>query len=84
MRDLSLCMTTTGHSEENPIRLYKCDDKTDQKFDGHRSDGKFEIHPRAEPDNCVSQLHHPKSRERVYPQSCRTTRSYDTTYWNTF
>ena len=55
--DQSLCMTSTGHSESSPIRLYDCDDDdSDQKFEGFRNDGRFELHPRDEPDRCVSQL----------------------------
>ncbi|KAL3790603.1 hypothetical protein ACHAW5_011177 [Stephanodiscus triporus] len=83
--DQSLCMTTTGHSESNPIRLYKCNDNdTDQKFDGYRDSGSFELSPREEPNHCVGQMHHPKRAERVYPQLCDIKRNDDTSRWITY
>jgi hypothetical protein len=82
LSDQSLCMTSTGHSEDRPIRLYDCDDDdADQQFDGFHDDKRFEIHPTREPDRCVSNLHHPKMAEKVYPQPCHDTRSHETTYW---
>ena len=72
----------TFHSESNPIRLRDCDnDDSEQKFDGFRDDGRFELHPRDDPGLCVSQLHHPKKAETVYPQDCGDTRDHKTTYW---
>jgi hypothetical protein len=35
-------------------------------------------------NNCLSQMHHPKAKEVVYPEDCDKTRESDTTYWITF
>mmetsp|Transcript_15283 Transcript_15283/g.32856 ORF Transcript_15283/g.32856 Transcript_15283/m.32856 type:complete len:203 (+) Transcript_15283:2-610(+) len=81
--DPSLCLTTTGYSEEDPIRVYGCGgSRSDQqRFEGFRAQGKFELQPRGDSKHCVSQMHHPKKFERIYPEECRKTRDHDTTYW---
>ncbi|KAL7538188.1 hypothetical protein ACHAXR_008358 [Thalassiosira sp. AJA248-18] len=81
----SLCLTTTGYSEANPLRLKPCDDvRRDQKFAGFKENERFELQPKGMTGRCVSQMHHPKKYERVYPEDCRKTRNHDTTYWITF
>lgn len=81
----SLCMTITGYSEKSPLRLKPCDDnRWDQKLVGLKDSGRFELQPRGMSDRCVSQMHHPKKYETVYPEDCRKTRTHDTTYWTTY
>mmetsp|Transcript_36091 Transcript_36091/g.87134 ORF Transcript_36091/g.87134 Transcript_36091/m.87134 type:complete len:384 (+) Transcript_36091:168-1319(+) len=79
----TLCLTATGYySEDKPIRIKRCkQDEWDQKFVGFDDNGRFEIQPKGREDLCVSQMHHPKPFERVYPESCSKTRKHDTTYW---
>ena len=77
-RNESLCITTTGHSETKPIRLYECEESNPlQQFKGITKEGKFELKQPIFPDRCVTVLHHPKSYERIYPELCSTAR-YDT------
>ena len=82
-RDHSLCLTVTGYSEDKPLRLYTCRDSRveTQSFVGFQPTGKFELQPKGDATRCVSQQHHPKDYERIYPEDCAKTRSHDTTYW---
>mgnify|MGYP000570527716 CR=1 FL=1 len=80
----SLCITQTGYSESKPLRVYPCDKQSDQQWDGIKFDGRFELHPKGKSDRCVSQMHHPKRFEKVYPEDCRKTRRHDTTYWTMY
>ena len=85
LRDTSLCLTSTGNTEGNPIRVYRCDGSIEQRWDGFRNNGRpFELHPRRDINRCVGQLHHPKRRERVYPEECRLERNDKTSLWITF
>lgn len=90
-KNQNLCFTRTGMSEREPLRLQPCnDDRMDQKFVGFKPSGRFELQPKGMTDDdtryprCISQMHHPKKGERVYPEECRKTRNHDTTYWNTY
>ncbi|KAL7531757.1 hypothetical protein ACHAWF_003898 [Thalassiosira exigua] len=77
--DPSLCLTSTGYqTNDRPLRVYRCDGGSDQRFEGLQDKGRFEIRHRG---RCISQQHHPKEGERVYPEECRKTRDHDTTYW---
>jgi hypothetical protein len=85
LRDTSLCLTSTGNTEGNPIRVYKCDGSIEQRWDGFQYNGRpFELHPRRDINRCVGQLHHPKRQERVYPEECRLERNDRTSLWITF
>ncbi|KAL9188080.1 hypothetical protein ACHAXT_006458 [Thalassiosira profunda] len=84
LTDTSLCLTRTGYSEESPMRLKRCTNRSDQQWEGFKSQGRFELHPKGMDGKCVSQMHHPKPFERIYPEECRKTRDHDTTYWITF
>jgi len=85
LRDTSLCLTSTGNTEGNPIRVYRCDGGMEQQWDGFRYNGQpFELHPRRDINRCVGQLHHPKRQERVYPEECRLERNDKTSLWITF
>jgi len=83
--DRSLCLTVTGTSERYPIRLYKCGQSgrtAKQQFVGLKMNGqRFELQPKSMMGRCVSQLHHPKPYERIYPEQCFKTRRQETTYW---
>lgn len=80
--DPNLCMTVTGYNEGNPIRLYNCDVfQTKQQFDGFDGNDKFELFPKGDTVDCLSQQHHPRSYETVYPENCRLSRRYKTSYW---
>lgn len=83
VHDPSLCLTVTGYDEEKPIRVYRCGGSRGQhqRFDGFNMQERFELHPRGDSKRCVSQMHHPKKYERIYPESCKKTRDHDTTYW---
>lgn len=79
----SLCLTADGTGKGNPIKVKPCNNSSKQKFEGLKNYGKFELKPN-DKDKCVSQMHHPKAKEVVYPESCKKTRGSDTTYWVTF
>jgi len=91
--DTTLCLTSTGNSEDRPIRLIKCDDgrdvrngmngggRSDQQIKGLKENEPFELQ---QSGKCLTQQHHPKSGERVYPADCRTARNHDTAYWIQF
>jgi hypothetical protein len=82
--DTSLCLTTMGFTQETPMRYFPCNGHSDQSFEGLTTSGRFELHPMGESDRCVSQNHHPKPFERVYPEYCSLTRIHDTNYWIAF
>jgi hypothetical protein len=89
LSDQSLCFTTTGtHSESRPIRLWPCKDERsgsdEQRFEGFHASERFELHPLGDTSLCLSQTHHPKDDERVWPDSCSITRDDTTNYWVTF
>ena len=80
----SLCMTDTNpgvRSEDYPIRLRTCNGGYNQKFIGLNDDTRFEIHPKSNTNRCLSQAHHPKAYERVYPERCSTALRDKTSYW---
>jgi hypothetical protein len=89
LSDRALCFTMTGtHSENRPIRLVPCMDERsgsdEQRFEGFHPSERFELHPLGDAGLCLSQTHHPKDDERVWPDSCTTTRDDTTNYWITF
>ena len=47
-------------------------------------DDKFEIKPINNNNLCISQMHHPKKMERLYPEDCISAHNDDTGYWITF
>lgn len=86
--DTSLCMTTTGTSESNPIRLYKCDGRIEQEFlrpNLVAKNVKFQMKPeKYGGSRCLTQQHHPKADERVYPEECAPSERDTTSYWITY
>ena len=83
-----LCFTENGfNSSSNPIRLRTCEpgNKKQQWINDPAFDEKgrkqFEIHPARDKNKCLTQQHHPRSGETVYPQSCSTARQHDTSEW---
>jgi hypothetical protein len=57
--------------------------RNDNDYDDH--DDKFEIRPiNGIPNRCISQMHHPKKLERLYPEDCNGAHRDDTGYWITF
>lgn len=86
--DTSLCMTTTGTSESNPIRLYKCDGRIEQEFISPNlvaKNVKFQMKPKKYGGSrCLTQQHHPKADERVYPEECGPAIRDTTGYWITY
>ena len=82
--NMSLCVTTSGVGSNNPIRLRQCNGGRAQQFDGVQEQGRFELQPSFNPGRCISQHHHPKDKENLYPESCSKTRSTKTTYWQVY
>lgn len=88
----SLCVTVEGYNgAHSPVKLRSCKRSSvggggggsDQSFMEVRSSGKFELQPQSNLGRCLSQHHHPKPHEVVYPETCEKTRRFDTTYWVT-
>lgn len=82
----NLCLAVTGYSGTGrPVRLRDCRaGSADQDFREVRRDGKFELIPASNGERCLSQHHHPKKNEVVFPEKCEKTRQFDTTYWTTY
>ena len=57
---------------------------SNQSFSEVSASGKFELLTDDRSGRCLSQHHHPKPGEVVYPEKCEKTRRYDTTYWRTW
>ena len=89
-RNENLCLTESGsNSENNPLRLRPC--KTNRSFEPNNQEwsgfdhaAKFQLHPKADSDKCLTQQHHPKSGERVFPQTCRTAWHHKTDMWEVY
>ena len=88
----NLCFTITGYDgKDTPIKLRTCNNSSGssssskQNFIQLQSTGKFELHPQERGQKyCLSQHHHPKAKEVVYPEQCDKTRATDTTYWRVY
>ena len=78
----NLCIETWGTTESKPIRLQSCDGGSDQKFEGMTSNGIFKIRPSNDRGRCLTQQHHPKAWERVYPHECDKAERDKTVYWH--
>ncbi|KAL7530617.1 hypothetical protein ACHAXR_004582 [Thalassiosira sp. AJA248-18] len=87
-----LCLTIggSGTTTGNPVKLRNChhrgnNNASSQNFLEVRSNDKFEL----QPENglgrqCLSQQHHPKKYEVVFPEKCEKSRRHDTTYWRVY
>ena len=84
--DDNLCLTNFGYNSENiPVRVRPCNTSEEtgetnnsqewSGFDYHAD--KFQLHPKADNNICLTQHHHPKSGERVFPQTCEKARTTD-------
>jgi hypothetical protein len=87
----NLCFTVTGYDgKDTPIKLRTCNNSggsssSKQNFIQLQSTSKFELHPQERGQKyCLSQHHHPKAKEVVYPEQCDKTRATDTTYWRVY
>jgi len=85
--DSNLCFTVTGYGQEAlPIELQECNGSAEQKFlDVPVPDsGKFKLRPKYQSSYCLTQQHHPKAWERVYPEECDRAIKDGTGYWIKF
>lgn len=91
----NLCFTITGYDgKDTPIKLRTCNNNGNsgssssstsiQNFIQLQSTTKFELHPQEQQKYCLSQHHHPKAKEVIYPENCEKTRATDTTYWRVY
>ena len=80
-----LCMTETGFNKESePIQLSPCSGAANQNFWGYREQGTFQLRPRTGMSYCLTQKHHPKPHEAVFPRTCTTVVENDTSLWTTY
>lgn len=79
----ALCLTVAGYGGiSDPVKLRHCNRGSNQNFIEVRSNEKFELMPEGGGGRyCLSQHHHPKRHEVVFPEECAKTRRFDTTYW---
>jgi len=78
----ALCMTVRGYDgARDPVRLRRCNHGADQRWNEVTTTGKFELSSESRSTRCMSQHHHPKEGEAVYPADCALQRSHDTSYW---
>jgi len=87
--DTTLCMTETGFDKEVlPVQLMPCDDATNQQFWGYKEQGPFQLRPRTSTStkltHCLTQHHHPKAHEAVYPRTCTIVEDNDTSLWTRY
>ena len=83
--DNSLCFTETGFKgEEEPVELKPCNDATKQNFWGFKEEGPFQLRPRTNMTMCLTQMHHPKIHELVFPRNCTKAEENDTSLWTTY
>ena len=85
----ALCLTTDSMKggTSNPVKLKYCSNSSPaaQSFHEVKGNGKFELQPKnGYGSRCLSQHHHPKPYEVVFPERCEKTRMHDTTYWRTY
>ena len=85
-----LCFEENGWDfETNPIKLKPCDGSSRQRWTGFneslglgRSEAiPFEFKSGRNSGYCMTQAHHPKAHERVFPQQCRRARNHKTSKW---
>jgi hypothetical protein len=95
-----LCMTYIGRSNEELVSaklvmrgkrhivLRPClndqDGYQEQQFEGFEWDGTFELHTKGRTDQCITQWHHPKAKELLYPEDCQVARDEVTSLWRTY
>ena len=95
-----LCMTYIGRSNEELVSaklvmrgkrhivLRPClndqEGYHEQQFEGFQWDGTFELHSKGRTDQCITQWHHPKAKELLYPEDCRVARDEVTSLWHTY
>ena len=82
-----LCMEAVP--EDDVIFLRNCQNfvlSQNQWFYGYNEThvDRFEIRPFVEPDQCVTQLHHPKDGEEIIIQFCDAARTDNTSYWEKY
>ena len=56
----------------------------EQQFEGFEWDGTFELHTKGRTDQCITQWHHPKAKELLYPEDCQVARDEVTSLWRTY
>ena len=82
----NLCLTVTGYdSEETPVTLLECDGRSDQQFLDVPlpvdSEEKFMLRPKDQGSHCLTQEHHPKEGEPIYPEDCSMSLKDGTAFW---
>ena len=81
----TLCMMETGfNSEDKPVRLSPCNGTESQQFWGYKEEFPFELRPRTDTTTCLTQMHHPKAHEAVFPRNCTKVRENDSSLWVTY
>ena len=82
MNNPDLCFEGNGWDREtDPIKLKKCNGSSRQKWNGFNEKKRFEIKSGRNSGYLLTQAHHPKAHERVFPQQSRRARNHKTSYW---
>ncbi len=83
MDNPNLCFTENGwDAEANPIKLKPCNGSSKQRWVGFDANKRpFEIFAGRNQRYLLTQAHHPKAHERVFPQQSRRARSHKTSKW---
>jgi hypothetical protein len=84
MTNTGLCFEENGwDSESNPIKLKPCNGSSKQRWVGFNAKKKtpFEIFAGRNQRYLLTQAHHPKAHERVFPQQAGRARSHTTSKW---
>ena len=80
----SLCFEENGWDREsNPIKLKRCNGSSEQRWKGfkEKKGSPFEFKSGRNSGYCMTQGHHPKAHEKVFPQQCRRARDHKTSKW---
>ncbi len=84
MTDPSLCFEENGwDSQSRPIKLKRCNGSSRQKWRGfkEKKGSPFEFKSGRNSKYCMTQSHHPRAHEKVFPQQCRRARNHKTSKW---
>ena len=84
MTDPDLCFEENGWDfETNPIQLKRCNGSSRQRWTGFKETKgiPFEFISGRNSGYCMTQAHHPKPHERVFPQQCGRARRHTTSKW---
>jgi hypothetical protein len=74
----------SGDGIDQAVVLKPCNGEPNQNFYGFKEQGLFQLRPRTSLTTCLTQEHHPKIHEVVYPRTCTKAEESDTSLWTSY